>query len=174
MAERIEFDPLAPVRQALLAAADRDAAAVRARARCTADQIMHDAVAQAEAIRADAHRQGSAAAARTVVVERAHARRAARATVLRAQREADEALVTAARAAVARLVDDPDYPRLRAGMVRAIHRALGPDADIRAHPDGGVVGLAGPRRVDFSLRGLADRVLEQVLANPVLANQGDR
>jgi hypothetical protein len=166
MTEPINVDTLDPVRRALLAAADRDAASVLAQARIDADRIRHDAAVAAEAIRADARAQGAAAAARTIVVERAHAHRAARETVLRARREADEELAAAARAAVARLVDDPDFPRLRAGMVRALRRALGPDVEVRDHPDGGVVGVAGRRRVDFSLRGLADRVLDQVLADP--------
>jgi hypothetical protein len=169
MTARIDVDALAPVRRALLAAADRDAAAIRTRARDAANQVLDDATARAGAIRADARAQGAAAAVRAVDLERTRLRRAGRATVLRARRETEEALASAARAAVGRLVDDPDFPRLRAGMVRALRRALGPDVGIHDHPDGGVVGVVDRRRVDFSLSRLADRVLDQVLAG-----EGDR
>jgi hypothetical protein len=155
---------LAPVRQALLAAARRDAARIRAAARADARRVLADAADRARAITAEARDQGAAMAERMAAADLARSRRAARAIVLRAERESYEALRAAARAAVARLVEDPGYPVHRAAMVRALRRTLGPDVVVTDHRDGGVSGAGDHRRIDYSLGGLADRALRVVLA----------
>jgi vacuolar-type H+-ATPase subunit E/Vma4 len=154
---------LAPVRRALLSAARRDAEQIRTQARTDADRVRADAAARAGAVRDEARARGAAAAERMIAAERASARRAARATVLRAQRESYDDLRAASRAAVARLVHDPTYPSLRAGMVRAVRRALGPDVAVTDHPDGGVIGVGDHRRIDYALDDLADRALGVVI-----------
>src|SRR5689334_10550009 len=163
-------DALRPVCEALLAAARRDADRVLRSARTRAEELVADAVRRASAIRDEARCQGEADAAAAVTAERAAARRSARAAVLHAQRDAYEQLRSAARVAVAALREAPDYPALRAGLVAWLHRALGPDAEVRDLPDGGVAGGLDGRRVDYSLAGFADRAVDAVLAEGSVAS----
>jgi hypothetical protein len=61
-----------------------------------------------------------------------------------------------------RLRDEPDYPQLRAGLVGAAHRLLGPDADIREAPDGGLIVTSPGRRVELTLTAFADRAVDDL------------
>ena len=72
--------------------------------------------------------------------------------VLRAEREAYEDLHRAARTAACALRDAPDYADLHELLVRAVRGRLGRDAAVADSPDGGVIGTAPGRRLDFSLR----------------------
>lgn len=148
MSERLPADAvtaLAPVREALLAAAHTDAQA-------TAQSAEWRAVDSLAAARR--------AAAGLVATDQARARRQARAVVLTAQRDLYDELRACSRAAVARLRDDPDYPRMLARLSDRARAALGSAAVLGEPEDGGIVATDGVRRVDFSLPTLADRAFD--------------
>jgi hypothetical protein len=98
-----------------------------------------------------------------LAASRARAADAARAAGLNAGNEAYAALRMQARAAVAALSEDPAVRRNMAAVVRS---ALGADTQLQVVPDG-VVGEAHGRRVRCSLRLLADRAVDEVLAEEV-------
>jgi vacuolar-type H+-ATPase subunit E/Vma4 len=153
---------LAPVREALLAAARSDAERTIARAAAAAEQTVAAAGTAAARIREEARAQGVASGTAAASGERRRARRAARAGVLRAERDGYQRLRRAARRAVAQLPREPDYPVLRRRLAASITRALGPDAELRDGIDGGVIGLVPGRRVDYSLGRFADRAVDEV------------
>jgi vacuolar-type H+-ATPase subunit E/Vma4 len=150
---------LTPVREGLLAAARADADATAAAAEADAAAVVSDARAQAGAILDEARARGERDALVLEARERARARREARSTVLKAQRDAYEHLRRAARAAARRLRADPGYPALVADLTARARTELGPGAVVREHPDGGVVAEAPGRRLDGTLDALADRAL---------------
>lgn len=151
---------LAPVREALLTAARADAAQALAAADVAAASILATSQAGADRIRQEARAQGTANGTVAAAAERNQARRAARARVLSAERDAYQQLRGAARAAVARLADEPGYPRLRAAMAAAVARRLDPEATVSDAAGGGVIGQVPGRRVDYSLAGFADRAVD--------------
>ncbi|MGC9669782.1 V-type ATP synthase subunit E family protein [Planosporangium sp. 12N6] len=153
-------DVLAPVREALLAAARADADQIVAAAEADADAVLAAARDQAARILGQARQEGLADAAALVAADRSRARRRARVTVLRARREAYEVLRSATRAAAARLRDEPEYPELRARLVAAARRALGPDARVQEAEGGGIVAESPGHRLDLSLSGFADRAFD--------------
>jgi vacuolar-type H+-ATPase subunit E/Vma4 len=155
---------LAPVRDALLATALREAAAIRERAEAEAARTRAAAEAEADGIRVRARRRGAEDADAALASERARARHEAHAVVLAARREAYDALRAAAGAAMANVRDDPDYPLVRQHMADAVRRLLGPDAVLSEGTGGGVVGEVAGRRADFSLAGYADRAVDAVAA----------
>lgn len=153
---------LAPVREALLAAARSDAAAILDRAEAAAAATVAAGAEAAARIREEARAQGVASGTAAAAASRVQARRAARAEVLKARREAYERLRTAARQDLARLRADPEYPLLRRRMATALTRILGGDARLREGVEGGLIGEVPGRRIDWSLATLADRVVQQV------------
>src|SRR5664280_943997 len=70
------------------------------------------------------------------------------AVVLTAQRDLYDELRACSRAAVARLRDDPDYPRMLARLSDRARAALGSAAVLGEPEDGGIVATDGVRRVD--------------------------
>jgi len=157
-------DGLAPVRDALLAAADAEAGQVLATAEAAAREMRDAADRQAVAIGAQARADGEAAAEQVLVTERARDRREAHHLALQARRRAWEELRRQAHAAVEALATEPGYPELTARLADIARAKLG-DADqiIVDGPDGpGVVARAGRRRVDLRLTVLADRALARL------------
>lgn len=153
-------DPLAPLRRALVSAAERDAALAVAAADAEAEAIRRGAAQDAEAIRREARIQGEADGQHVRVVERARARRRARATVLSAQGAAYSRLREEARAAVGALRDDPGYPALRDRLTAQARALVGAEATVTESPDGGVVAEATGRSAVLTLAALADQVLD--------------
>jgi vacuolar-type H+-ATPase subunit E/Vma4 len=153
-------DSLLPVREALLAHAGSDARRLLAEVDAEGDSIIARARAEAEAIRAEARSQGEADATAVLVAERARARRQARAVVLAAQRESYTALRARVVEEAATLRLDPAYATWRDGLGERVRAALGPDAVVTEHPEGGVLGEAPGRRVAHTLAGLATRALD--------------
>ena len=154
---------LEPLRQALLRRADAAADALRAAAEREAGGAIEAARQQAAAVLARARADGEADAAQRQAEDRSRARREARRVVLAAQRAVYEELRARARAAVRELLTDPDAQRRLVALVRA---RLEPDARVRPHRSGGVVGeLPDGRRVDASV----DALVEQALAGLDLA-----
>lgn len=157
-------DALAPVRDALLAAARAEADQILARADQTAGELLRQAQAQADEIRAQAAAQAAGDAAELIAVQRVQAGRQARAMVLAAERDEYEALREAARRAVARLRDEPGYPHVRHRMTEVLRRLLGDEAQVHEAADGGVIARAAGRSADLSFVRLADRAIDRVLA----------
>lgn len=153
-------DPLAPVRESLLARARADAERVGAEAAAEADGVLSTARRQAETILADAREQGAAEAARVAAAARARARRQARGLLLAGQRQALEALRRRSRDAVTALRGDPNHRLLRRRLERIARELAGPGATVVESPDGGVVAEGPGRRVDCSLTALADRAVD--------------
>ena len=144
-------DPLAPVRAALLADAERDAA-----------RTLAAADADVEALRRDARARGEADARVVVAAERARTRRQARAVVQRARGEAFDELRRQVRVAAAGLRGAADYPELRRHLEEQARALVGDDARLSEPADGGVLAEVGGRRAALSLTGLADRVLDRL------------
>jgi len=157
-------DPLAPLREALLARARSDAAATVARADSSARAVLAAARAEADAIVADARAKGAAEAEAVVAAEQARASRAAREVVMAARRRAYDDLRDRARAAVSELRHDDVYPLLVAALRARISAELGPAASIE-DTDGTVVGQVPGRRLTFSLDDLAERSVDALGAD---------
>jgi vacuolar-type H+-ATPase subunit E/Vma4 len=155
---------LVPVQEALLAAARSQAEQILATAQQAAREVLGQAQAQAEEIRAQARARGEANGADLIAAARSRAGRQARAVVLAAVRAEYEALREAARNAVAGLTDDPDYQFVRRRMTVSLRRLLGEEAQVHDAAGGGVVATVPGRSADLSLARLADRAVEDVLA----------
>lgn len=156
-----ETDALAPVREALLALARRDAQSVIAEADADVAATLADAARQVEEIRSAARSEAAVDAAALLAVERARANREARALELRARRVAYDELVRCAHEAVRGLSDDTGLQDRLAVLARG---ELGPTATVHANPDGGVVAHAGERRVSYPLTALADEAVAELLS----------
>jgi vacuolar-type H+-ATPase subunit E/Vma4 len=150
------------LREALLSRARADAAATLAAADTSSAEAMTEAQHEADAILAEARATGRADAAVVLAGERARAARTARGVILAAQREAYEAMRRRARDAVSGLRDDPSYPALLEALRRRARLELGPEAVLREHPRGGVVGEGAGRRVEYTLDDLADEVVDRL------------
>ncbi len=152
---------LQPVRAALLADAEREAAEIRAAARTAADAL----IAEAEREVATAVEQERERARRSARARADHnasdARRAARQLLQAAGESERTRLIQALHATIGRLRDDDRYPQLVDALERRARAQLGDGADLRRDPAGrgGIVGRAGPRSVDYTLDALADRAL---------------
>ena len=148
------------VRDALVADAQRDVAALRAAAEQDALAAVATAGREAQRLLAMARAEGEAEARRAVAIERARARRRAREEVLAARLAAYDRLRATARAAALELRHDPRYPMLLDQLSRAARAELGDDAEVLVDDDaGGVVARAGSRSVDYRLGVLVDRAV---------------
>lgn len=153
-------DPLAPVRDCLLARARADAERVRAEAAAEAEAVLAQARQRAEAILAEARERGASQGVRVTAAAGARARRRARGLLLASQRQAYETLRRRSRDAVRALRDNPNHLLLRQRLERVARDLAGPGAAVIETADGGVVAEAPGRRVDCSLDALADRAVD--------------
>jgi vacuolar-type H+-ATPase subunit E/Vma4 len=158
----VETDALAPVREALLGLARRDADRVLAVADADARSTLARAAGEVEQITTTARAEAAYDAAELMAAERARAGRESRAVELRAQRAAYDALVRRAQEAVRALADEADVHERLAGLARA---RLGADAVVLRTPDGGVTAELGGRRISFDLAALADQAVADLLAD---------
>lgn len=157
-----EPDALAPVREALLTLARRDAQGVIAEADADAAATLAEAVRQVEQIRSAAQAEAATDAAALLATERARINRKSRAVELRARSAAYDELVRSARKAVRGLSDDPSLQDRLAALAR---EELGPTATVLPNPDGGVIAQAGLRRVSYPLTALADQAVAELLSS---------
>ncbi|GAB2856353.1 hypothetical protein [Nocardioides pacificus] len=153
-------DPLGPVRAALLARAEAEAQRLLAEADEEASGVLAQARAEADGIRAAARAQGELDAARELVSARARIRRRARTAVLSAQRDAYAELRARVLDELAGLRGDPGYGAWCDRLRERVQAVLGADARVVDSPSGGVVAEADGRRVECTLVGLADRVID--------------
>lgn len=157
-----EPDALAPVREALLTLARRDAQRMIEEADADAAATQAEAARQVEEIRSAARAEAATDSAALLAVERARTNRESRAVELRARRAAYDELVRRAREAVRELSDDPGLQDRLAALARG---ELGPTATVHRNPDGGVTAQAGGRRVSYPLSALADQAVAELLSS---------
>ncbi len=155
-------DSLSSVRDALLAQAHRDAAAVLSDADAAVAATMDAARAEAAALRAQARERGELDAAAILAGERAKTARRVRQIVLAQRQIAYESLRRRARDAVSELRHDPSYPALLDALRERVTRELGPEAHLWEHERGGIVGEAEGRSVQYTLDDLADLVVDEL------------
>lgn len=156
-----EADVLAPVRDALLALARRDAERTLAEADADAAVTLARAEADAEQVRSVALAEATADAQARVGAELSRINRESRAVELRARRAAYHELVARASEAMQGLSDEPG---LRERLEALAHAELGASASVAADPGGGVVAESGERRVSYLLTSLAESVVAELLA----------
>jgi vacuolar-type H+-ATPase subunit E/Vma4 len=155
---------LAPVRDALLADAEAEAARIVDEARRAADDAVATATKEADATVDAAQRRSELAGRVHADLVLAQARSDAHAAVLHVQEDLRRALQERVHAAVGELRGDPRYSSLLDGLEAMARTQLGGSAVIERDPDphGGIVAVAGDRRVDYTLQALADRALRAI------------
>ncbi len=158
-----EADSLAPLAAALRDRAHAAADEVLARADEDARESLDRAHQEAEALLGQARAKGAADGQAVLAAERAGAARRARAVLLAAQQAAHDDLRTAAREAVRALREDPDYPAMLEALRARALSDLGPGAVVTTLDRGGIVAESGPRRIEYSLEGLADDLVDEVV-----------
>jgi vacuolar-type H+-ATPase subunit E/Vma4 len=154
------FDPLDAVRDALRRAALDDVADMLQEASSRAQIIRRDSAARAAQIHDSAVAAGAADAAASVAARQAEAHRRGRGLVLGERLSALTRLRQNVRDRV-RALASPEVDAVLAGAAR---RVLGADVAISAAAGGGIVAVAGPRRIDLSLDGFAVRAADAVAA----------
>jgi len=153
---------LDPLRQALHAAAEKQAAEIRDVAGRETLALLASARAQAGQIVADATRDGEEAARSQAALRSSRVRREAQELVLARRSAVLAELHRQLKARASALQEDPRYPALVTGLTEQCRTLLGPSARVSASPDGGVVAEAGTRRLDLSLPVLAELALDSM------------
>lgn len=155
---------LEPVREALLADATSQADRLIADATSAAATEADEAERKAETEIERAARRGAASARARANQELAHVRNAAHREVLEAKDDIRGRFQEALHAAALNLRNDARYPALVDELERLARHQLGPNTHIERDPNGlgGIVGVSGARRVEYTLPALADRALESV------------
>lgn len=153
---------LDPVREALLAEAEREAERVVGQAEERAAAQVERAEEQKAALVRRALAEGAAAAELEAAFELTQARRKARTLVLEAQRAVYDEAQLEAHAAVQRLRSEPRYQKLLDRLAARVRTELGPEVEVELDPpEGGVVGRLRNRRVDLTLPVLVERCLAE-------------
>ena len=153
-----------PLRNALLSRARGQAAACVSRARSETTAEVDAARADADQAVLDARRRGEIEGANAVAIDDALVRRQVHALLLAARRSVYEQLQLKTRTNVTQLHGEPIYRDLRDTMTSAGRSLIGPNASVRDIDDGCVIESSG-RRVEVTLRSLADWALDGVLAD---------
>jgi regulator of protease activity HflC (stomatin/prohibitin superfamily) len=153
---------LEPVRTALRAAAEKQAARLRDDAGRQAGALLDAAWAEAARILADAATEGEAAARSEAALRSARARREAHELVLARRSALRLELHRRVREAAAGLKSDPRYAELMTRLTEQCAELLGAGASVSESPDGGVVAEAASRRLDLSLPVLAEMTLDSM------------
>lgn len=130
-----------------------------------ADAIMAAAQRDADAIRSAARAEGESDAAAVLTAEHARVRRQARAVVLAAQREAYDELRSQVVRALSAVRDDPGYQPWRDRLAEQARTVLGTDAVVSEPAEGGVIAEKNGRRAHYTLVGLADHVITSMGAD---------
>ncbi|MFE6685870.1 hypothetical protein ACFVFQ_05260 [Streptomyces sp. NPDC057743] len=154
-------DPLAPVRTALLRAAEAEAERLVAEARRDAATTLAAARSAAATTLREARHRGERDGARAASATLARARRTARAGLLEAQAAAYDELREEVLRRARQCWREASRAAVRERLTGLVRQALGPEATVTEHPRGGVVGTADGRCVDLSLDAVAGRVLDQ-------------
>lgn len=162
---------LEPVRLALLADAQAEAAAIVDQAKVEAAGVVARAHGDVDTAVGQARRRAEDVGAAHAAMTLTRARREAHATVLQAREALRRELVRRVVIAVEAMRGDQRYPALLARLEALARSQLGTAALIEYPPEGGIVAVDGPRRVDYRLAALAERELD-ALADEVAALWG--
>ncbi|GAA1916757.1 hypothetical protein GCM10009688_22300 [Arthrobacter gandavensis] len=152
---------LVPIREAIRSGAAAQAQTILDTAERQAAEIRERGRAEAEQIRSRAEADGREAARAEAVLRSARARRAAGGTVLAREEELRAELRRRVLAEAATLRTDPRYPALLDALREQARELLGPQAQTREAPDGGITASLGSRSVDLSLPALGNAALER-------------
>jgi vacuolar-type H+-ATPase subunit E/Vma4 len=155
---------LGPVREALFADAKFEADRLIADATSAAASEAEEAEREADAEIERAARRGAASARARANQELARARNIAHHQTLQAKDDIRGRFHDAVQVAALDLRNDARYPALLNELEGLARDQLGPNTRIERDPNGlgGIVGVSGARRVDYTLPALADRALESV------------
>jgi vacuolar-type H+-ATPase subunit E/Vma4 len=153
---------LAPVQTKLHVQAEAEARTTLDQARRQAGRIRSEARARAAGILADSRAEGEEQARAAVAARVVRRRREARDVVLSVQRDLYDELRRASRDAARALRDSSDYPEILRRLTKRAVAAMGPEAAMQESPDGGIVAVAGSRRLDLSLPVLAEREVDRL------------
>jgi vacuolar-type H+-ATPase subunit E/Vma4 len=153
---------LAPVQSKLHVQAEAEARTTLDQARRQAGRIRSEARARAAGILADSRAEGEEQARAAVAARVVRRRREARDVVLSVQRDLYDELRRASRDAARALRDSSDYPEILRRLTKRAVAAMGPEAAMQESPDGGIVAVAGSRRLDLSLPVLAEREVDRL------------
>ena len=153
---------LDPLRRALHAETEAEAARRRSEVTAECDRILAEAEAAAHALSHEARLEGERAAAREAARRRAAATRRAREARLAARRSLVDELRRRTHEAVLELREQQDYPVLLQRLSDAARSQLGDDAELEVDPPGrgGVIGRRGDASVDYTLPAMADRTID--------------
>lgn len=153
---------LEPVRLALLADGEARARKIVSEATRVGDELVARAERDADAEVDTARRRNERSARASVDQALARARTDAHRVVLDTQAQNHRHLIEDVRDAARAMRQDPRYAALVDRLEMLATAQLGSTAVIERDPDtaGGVVAVAGNRRVDYTLTALADRALD--------------
>lgn len=148
------------LRSALLRSVTEETAAEDELARARRGERLAEAHRRANALVAEARRDGEDEVAVDVAQRLVRARREARSAVLAAQREVYDEFVRRTLDAVIALRHGEEHARLVERLSAVAREQLGSDAEIEVDEAvGGVVGRRDGRRVDYTLPALVDRAI---------------
>jgi vacuolar-type H+-ATPase subunit E/Vma4 len=152
---------LAPLRSALLSAAQAEADSSALATATEAAAELSLAEAQVASVLAGARAEAEDAAGREARRIVGRARSDARRIALRARRDVYDELCVRVKAAALELRHDPTYDRLLERLQAIARAQLGEDATLDVDPPGvgGVRGVSGSRHIDLTLSALAERSL---------------
>jgi vacuolar-type H+-ATPase subunit E/Vma4 len=153
---------LEPVRQALRATAERQAAELREDARRQAGDLVDAARTEASRILAAAAQEGVEAARAEAALRASRVRREAHELVLAQRNSLLQELRHRVKENAVHLQADPRYPGLVKVLTDQCLELLGPQAVVTESPSGGVIARAGSRQLDLSLPVLAELALESM------------
>jgi vacuolar-type H+-ATPase subunit E/Vma4 len=150
---------LAPVRDALLAGARRDADRMLGDAEAESTATLAAARSTAERLLVEARELGAADGTQVARLVSARTRRQSRSALLDARREVYDELRAHCLQAVLQLPGRPAYPGLLARLTAQARATLGPEAAITEHPQGGIVASTPGRHLDLSLPTLTEEAV---------------
>jgi vacuolar-type H+-ATPase subunit E/Vma4 len=152
---------LAPLRSALLSAAEAEADSAVLAAATEAKVELSVAEAQVAGLRARARAEAEGAAEKEALRVVGRAQSDGRRVVLRARRDVYDELCARVKAATPELRHEPTYGHLLERLQTIARTQLGDDATLDVDPPdvGGVRGFSGSRHIDLSLPALAERCL---------------
>ncbi|MGN5733238.1 V-type ATP synthase subunit E family protein [Arthrobacter psychrochitiniphilus] len=153
---------LAPVRQALRASAESQVAEFRNGALQEVSAILASAQAEAAQIVTNAAAAGAASARTEAALRSSRVRREAHELLLARQSSVIEELRHQLAGTASKLQSDPRYPELLARLRENCQDLLGPEVSVSSSSDGGIIAVAGSRRLDLSLPVLAEMTLDSL------------
>ena len=155
-------EQLESVRRALLTDADLEAGRILDAASAQAERIVGDAERESAAQLNEAQRRNERSTRAYEAQMLSRATSGAHQAILQTQEALRQQLVDQTRRSVVAMRSDPRYPALLDQLEALARHQLGAEAVIDRDPEsgGGLIAVSGSRRVDYTLRTLADRAVD--------------